>query len=87
MLQQNEPTSIAIVNRSRVETSVHWHGMELESYFDGVPGWGGDPGASTPPIRPGETFVAEMTPPRAGTFMYHTHWHDDVQLKSGMYGH
>jgi FtsP/CotA-like multicopper oxidase with cupredoxin domain len=27
-----------------------------------------------------------MTPPRAGTFMYHTHWHDEVQLKSGMYG-
>jgi FtsP/CotA-like multicopper oxidase with cupredoxin domain len=27
-----------------------------------------------------------MTPPRAGTFMYHTHWHDAVQLKSGMYG-
>jgi FtsP/CotA-like multicopper oxidase with cupredoxin domain len=86
ILRKDEPTSIAIINRSRVETSVHWHGMELESYFDGVPGWGGDSGRVTPPIKPGETFVAEMTPPRAGTFMYHTHWHDALQLKSGMYG-
>ena len=86
VLTRGEPTSIAIINRSNVETSVHWHGMELESYFDGVPGWGGDGRRVTPPIAPGETFVAEMTPPRAGTFMYHTHWHDDLQLNSGMYG-
>jgi FtsP/CotA-like multicopper oxidase with cupredoxin domain len=86
VLHQGEPTSVVIVNRSLVETSVHWHGMELESYFDGVPGWGGDSRRVTPPIKPGETFVAEMTPPRAGTFMYHTHWHDALQLKSGMYG-
>jgi FtsP/CotA-like multicopper oxidase with cupredoxin domain len=86
LLHRNEPTAIVIVNRGHVETSVHWHGMELESYFDGVPGWGGDSRRVTPPIKPGESFVAEMTPPRAGTFMYHTHWHDAVQLKSGMYG-
>jgi FtsP/CotA-like multicopper oxidase with cupredoxin domain len=86
VLNKDEPTHIAIINRSKVETSVHWHGIELESYFDGVPGWGGDSRRVTPPIKPGETFVAEMTPPRAGTFMYHTHWHDSVQLSSGMYG-
>ena len=34
VLTRGEPTSIAIINRSRVETSVHWHGMELESYFE-----------------------------------------------------
>ena len=27
-----------------------------------------------------------MTPPRAGTFIYHTHWHDETQLVNGMYG-
>ena len=27
-----------------------------------------------------------MTPPRAGTFIYHTHWHDDLQLMNGLYG-
>lgn len=86
VMTRNEPTSINIINRTNEETSVHWHGMELESYYDGVPGWGGDSRRTTPPIRPGESFVAHMTPPRAGTFMYHTHWHDVHQLSSGMYG-
>lgn len=27
-----------------------------------------------------------MTPPRAGTFIYHTHWHDDSQLENALYG-
>jgi len=27
-----------------------------------------------------------MTPPRSGTFIYHTHWHDVAQLTSGLYG-
>jgi FtsP/CotA-like multicopper oxidase with cupredoxin domain len=86
VLTRNEPTSIEVVNRTREETSVHWHGMELESFYDGVPGWGGDSRRTTPPIRPSESFVAHMTPPRAGTFIYHTHWHDVHQLTSGMYG-
>lgn len=86
VLTRGEPTSIIVTNRTREETSVHWHGMELESYFDGVPGWGGDARRVTPAISPGSSFVAEMTPPRAGTFIYHTHWHDARQLNSGMYG-
>src|SRR5678815_209760 len=27
-----------------------------------------------------------MKPPRAGTFMYHTHWHDAAQLTGGVHG-
>ncbi len=27
-----------------------------------------------------------MTPPRAGSFIYHTHWHDQFQLTNGIYG-
>lgn len=65
---------------------MHWHGIELESYYDGVPGWSGDSSQTTPPIPPGGTFVARMTPPRAGTFIYHTHWHDAGQLTGGLYG-
>jgi FtsP/CotA-like multicopper oxidase with cupredoxin domain len=37
-------------------------------------------------IGPGETFVVRFTPPRAGTFIYHTHLHDYRQLSSGLYG-
>jgi FtsP/CotA-like multicopper oxidase with cupredoxin domain len=40
----------------------------------------------TPPVAPGGTFTARFTPPRAGTFIYHTHWHNSSQLAGGIYG-
>ena len=58
----------------------------MESYYDGVPGWSGASPQTTPPIPPGGSFLARMTPPRSGTFIYHTHWHDVAQLTSGLYG-
>ncbi len=86
VLTRGEPVEITVVNQLKEPTAVHWHGIELQSYYDGVPGWGGDSPQITPPIPPGGTFVARMTPPRAGTFIYHTHWHDIAQLTSGLYG-
>jgi FtsP/CotA-like multicopper oxidase with cupredoxin domain len=86
VLTRGEPVEITVVNQLKEQTAVHWHGIELESYYDGVPGYGGDSPQVTPPIPPGGTFVARMTPPRAGTFIYHTHWHDVGQLTSGLYG-
>jgi FtsP/CotA-like multicopper oxidase with cupredoxin domain len=67
-------------------TAIHWHGIEVESYFDGVPGFGGTRGNISPPVAAGQSFVAKLTPPRAGTFIYHTHWHDERQLAGGLYG-
>jgi FtsP/CotA-like multicopper oxidase with cupredoxin domain len=67
-------------------TAIHWHGIEIESYYDGVPGWSGAGKQVTPPIGAGESFVVRITPPRAGTFIYHTHWHDLSQLTNGIYG-
>jgi FtsP/CotA-like multicopper oxidase with cupredoxin domain len=86
VLTRGEPAEITVVNQLKEETSVHWHGIELESYNDGVPDWSGDSPQITPPIPPGGSFLARMTPPRAGTFIYHTHWHDVAQLTSGLYG-
>ena len=74
------------MNELNEPTAIHWHGLEIESYYDGVPGWGGTPGHITPAIAPGSSFVAYLTPPRAGTFIYHTHWHNVQQLRGGMYG-
>ena len=37
-------------------------------------------------IEPGGVFVVRITPPRAGTFIYHTHLHDYRQLSSGFTG-
>jgi FtsP/CotA-like multicopper oxidase with cupredoxin domain len=86
VLTRGEPVEIEVVNRLRDPTAIHWHGMELESYYDGVPGWSGTARQVTPKIDPGGSFVARMTPPRAGTFIYHTHWHDSSQLTNGIYG-
>jgi len=86
VLTRGEPVEIEIVNRMQVPTAIHWHGIELESYYDGVPGWSGADRQVTPSIAPGASFVAQMTPPRAGTFIYHTHWHDEAQLTNGVYG-
>src|SRR4029077_12665117 len=86
ILTRAEPVEIEVVNRLTERTAIHWHGIELESYYDGVPGWSGVGNQITQPIEPGTSFVARMTPPRAGTFIYHTHWHDPSQLTNGIYG-
>lgn len=86
ILRRGEPVEIEVINRLKDPTAIHWHGLELESYYDGVPGWSGADKQITPSIAPGTSFVARMTPPRAGTFIYHTHWHDASQLTNGLYG-
>ena len=65
---------------------MHWHGLEIESYPDGVPGFSGMGTHIMPPIAPADSFVAEFTPPRSGTFPYHSHLHELRQIGSGMYG-
>jgi manganese oxidase len=85
IVQRNEPIAITVVNRAKEPTSVHWHGLEIESYYDGVPSFGGNPGRSTPMVGQGDSFVVKMTPPRAGTFMYHTHASEERQQHGGLY--
>jgi len=86
LLTRGEPTDISVINRLREPTAIHWHGIELESYSDGVSGWSGATRRLAPAIQPGDSFVARLTLPRAGTFMYHTHMNDLEQLTSGLYG-
>jgi FtsP/CotA-like multicopper oxidase with cupredoxin domain len=86
VLTRGQPVEIEVVNRLKDPTAIHWHGIELESYYDGVPGWSGAATQTTPPIAPNTSFVARIIPPRAGTFIYHTHWHDESQLTNGLYG-
>ncbi len=83
---KGEPTSVWVINRSTEATQVHWHGLEIESYFDGVVGIGGYPNRLTPAILPGDSFEMRITPPRAGSFMYHTHVNDLRQQSAGLYG-
>jgi manganese oxidase len=86
VLQRNEPVRVTIVNHLRAPTGVHWHGIEVPSYSDGVPGWSGSASRVAPAIAPGDSFVAEFTPPRSGTFMYHAHSNEAFQIALGLYG-
>ncbi len=86
VLNKDEAVSINLVNSLDEPTSIHWHGMELESYYDGAAGFSGNGTSITPIINPGESFEVRMTPPRAGTYFYHTHHRDREQLRAGLYG-
>jgi FtsP/CotA-like multicopper oxidase with cupredoxin domain len=86
ILMRGEIAEIEVKNMTSNPTVIHWHGMEIESYYDGVAGWTGTAQQRSPAIAPGTSFVARMMPPRAGTFIYHTHWHDAKQLLNGVYG-
>jgi FtsP/CotA-like multicopper oxidase with cupredoxin domain len=85
-LEKGRPVRINLVNNLKSPTSVHWHGLEIDSYPDGVAGWSGTPGKIAPVIQPRDSFIAEFTPPRAGTFIYHSHVSELRQTNSGMYG-
>ena len=86
ILTRGQPTSITVVNRLSIATAVHWHGIELESYYDGVAGWSGDSVRRAPLIAPNDSFMVHMTPPRAGTFIFHAHADDMRQIALGLYG-
>ena len=85
VLTRGEPAEITVVNHLDGPTTIHWHGLELDSYYDGVVG-GGDGTQMAPAIQPGASFVARFTPNRAGTFIYHSHAIDPDQLAGGVYG-
>ncbi len=79
-VRQGERVRIVVRNDLPEDTTVHWHGIRLPNAMDGVPG------LTQPPIKPGESFTYEFTPPDAGTFWYHPHADSLRQLGRGMAG-
>jgi len=79
-VRQGERLRVVVANRLPEDTTVHWHGVRLPNAMDGVPG------LTQPPIKPGDQFVYEFTPPDAGTFWYHPHADSLQQLGRGMAG-
>ena len=86
MLTKGEPVSITVVNTMSEATAVHWHGMELESYYDGAAGFGGVGNRISPIVAPRDSFEARFTPSRSGTFMYHSHVNEVRQHSAGLVG-
>ena len=69
---------INVTNKMDEETSVHWHGLILPNFYDGVPY------LTTPPIKPGTTFQYRIPINQSGTFWYHSH--TMLQEQKGLYG-
>jgi hypothetical protein len=69
---------IYVKNNLDVETSVHWHGLILPNFYDGVPY------LTTPPIKPGATQKYEFPLVHSGTYWYHSH--TGLQEQLGVYG-
>lgn len=86
IVERGKPVGIMVVNESNDATAIHWHGIELESYFDGVAGFSGIAQRLAPVIAPRDSFEARFTPPRSGTFMYHTHVDESRQQRGGLSG-
>ena len=77
---EGDRVRIFVTNKLPEPTSVHWHGMLLPSGMDGVTG------LTQPGIGVGKTFVYEFVLTRAGTFMYHPHADETLQMAMGMMG-
>ena len=86
MLKQYQTTFVTVENHMSIPTGVHWHGLELDSWSDGVPRWSASDGRVSPVIPPGGTFTYKLSLMRPGTFIYHSHLDDVHQLTGGLYG-
>jgi FtsP/CotA-like multicopper oxidase with cupredoxin domain len=77
---EGDKVRIFVTNKLPEHTAVHWHGQRLPNGMDGVGG------LTQPQIPAGKTFVYEFTARRPGTFMYHPHADEMVQIAMGMFG-
>ncbi len=77
---EGERVRIYVTNRLPEHTTIHWHGIRVPNGMDGVGG------LTQPHIPPGKTFVYEFVLKRSGTFMYHPHSDDMLQVAMGMMG-
>jgi FtsP/CotA-like multicopper oxidase with cupredoxin domain len=77
---EGDRVRLLVTNKLPEHTTVHWHGLFLPSGMDGVGG------LNQPQIAPGETWAYEFTLKNWGTFMYHPHADEMVQMAVGMMG-
>jgi manganese oxidase len=77
---EGDKVRIFVTNKLPEHTTIHWHGILLPSGMDGVGG------LSQPQIPVGKTYVYEFEMKKSGTFMYHPHADEMVQMAMGMMG-
>ena len=68
-----------LVNNLPEPTVIHWHGLRLPAGMDGTE-------SVQRVVQPGERFEYRFTLSDAGTFWYHSHANETVQIERGLYG-
>ena len=77
---EGDKVRMFVTNRLPEHTTIHWHGILLPNGMDGVGG------LNQPQIPPGKTYVYEFVMKKSGTFQYHPHADEMLQMAMGMMG-
>lgn len=77
---EGDKVKFLVTNKLPEKTAVHWHGIILPNGMDGVTG------LTQPGIPPGQTFAYEFELKQNGTYMYHSHGDEMVQIGMGTMG-
>ena len=77
---EGDRVRILVTNHLPEKTCVHWHGLIIPNGMDGVGG------LTQAHIPVGETYAYEFTVKHSGTFMYHSHSDEMVQIAMGSMG-
>ncbi len=85
-VKNGQRVRIRFTNNLPVETTVHWHGIDVPNSMDGVPD------VTQKAIKPGGKFTYEFNarpagdPNGGGTLLYHSHVDEDRQMSAGLSG-
>ena len=79
-VRQGATIVVDLVNHLDQPTTIHWHGIRLDSAYDGVPD------TAHPPVPPGGRFIYRVHFPDAGVYWYHPHVREDMQQNLGLAG-
>jgi FtsP/CotA-like multicopper oxidase with cupredoxin domain len=77
--QVGDVLEVRLTNDLPEATAIHWHGLRVPAAMDGTE-------MVQRPVAPGESFTYRFRLPDAGTFWYHPHLNETVQLERGLYG-
>ena len=78
-VQEGSEIVVRIENDGDLEATVHWHGLRLDSRYDGTH-------ETQAPIGVGERFTARVKFPDPGAYWYHPHIREDYGQEVGLYG-
>jgi len=77
--RQGDTLVVRLTNNLAEPTTIHWHGLRLPAPMDGTQD-------VQQVVGSGEQFEYRFALPDAGTFWYHPHTNETVQLERGLYG-